>query len=71
MAADRIAAAQRERNAVQICGRAVDLSAIYTDLDGLPSSMIVEAELRAAVLAKGHCSNQRNGKRRRQPFVAR
>jgi len=32
---------------------------------------IAEAELRAAVPAKGHCSNQRNSKRRRQPFVAR
>jgi len=71
MAAVRIAAAQRERYAVQIWGRAVDLSAIYTDLRGLLSSMIVEAELRAAIPAKGHCSNQRNSKRRRQPFVAR
>jgi len=71
MAALRVAAAQRERYAVQICGRAVDLSAIYTDLHGLPSSMIVEAELRAAIPAKGQCSNQRNSKRRSQPFVAR
>jgi len=70
MASDCIAAAQREPNTVQIGGRAVDLSAIYTDLHGLLSS-IVEAELRAAIPAKGHCSNQRNSKRRRQPFVAR
>jgi hypothetical protein len=71
MASDCIAAAQREPNAVQIWGRAVDLSGVYTDLHGLPSSMIVETELRAAIPAKGHCSNKRNSKRRRQPFVAR
>jgi hypothetical protein len=65
MAVARIAAAQRERNAVQICGRAVDLSAICTDLHGLPSSMIVDSVFRAAIPAKGHCSNQRNSKRRR------
>jgi hypothetical protein len=67
MAADRIAAAQRERNAVQICGRTVDLPAIYTDLQRSPSSMIVNAGLRTAIPAKGY----RNGRRRRQPFVAR
>jgi hypothetical protein len=65
MADVRIAAAQREPNAVQIWGRAVDLSVICTDLHGLPSSMIAEAELRAAIPAEGHCSNQRNSKRRR------
>jgi len=66
-AEDGIAAAQRGSNAVQICGSTVDLSAIYTDLYGLPSSMIVDATFRAAIAAKGH----RNSKRRRQPFVAR
>jgi hypothetical protein len=67
VAADCIVAAQRERNAVQICGSTVDLSAIYTDLHGLPSSMIVDAALGSAIAAKGH----RNSRRRRQPFVAR
>jgi hypothetical protein len=72
-AADRIAAAQRERNAVQICGSTVDLSAIYTDLHGLPSSMIVDAALCSAIAAKGqrNSKSRRNSRRRRQPFVAR
>jgi hypothetical protein len=70
---DGIAAGQRERNADQICGSTVDLSAIYTDLHGLPSSMIVDAGFWVAIPAKGHLNSRshRNSRRRRQPFVAR